>query len=227
MSHKITLMLLVISCSFIIGNAKEANASLLTDADGLNVGMFVEGSTNNLFGLVGTGVDANNLATGYIPNVTFGPTLPAVIPDNTQMAVTFFDELITIRQFLNSSGNDPSSFFSITDGWNMIIEDIEWPDGSEIIGATISDSTFLSAFTVDFTATSVSLLYAGNEQILIDDELVATLNLEVARPTVNASTPAMGLIIVLSGFICAFLRKKSTPLTSKRFILTLGSPSMA
>ncbi|WP_166425430.1 hypothetical protein [Paraglaciecola sp. 20A4] len=209
MSHKITLMLLFISCSFIIGSAKDANASLLTDADGLNVGLFAEGSTNNLFGPIGTGVDANNLATGYIPNVTFGPTLPAGIPDNTQMEVSFFDEFVTIRQFLTSSGNDPSGLFSITDGWNMIIEDIEWPDGSEIIGATISDNTFLSAFTVDFTATSVSLLYAGNEQIFTDDELVTTLNLEVARPSVNASAPAVGLLIILSGFACAFLRREN------------------
>lgn len=206
MSHKLTLIFIT-SIIFFASSLKDVSATLLTDADGLDVGLFEDGSTENKFGPVGSGFDANNLATGYIPGVTFGPVLPAGISDSTQIETSFFDSSIDIRQFLTSSGNDPSGLFSITNGWNMIIEDIEWPDGSEVIGASISDSTFLSAFSIDFTASSVSLLYAGGDTIEIDGELFATLNIDVAPPAVDASAPSAWLLLLIGGFAAMHKRK--------------------
>lgn len=197
MPLNITLILLIIGCTLTISSAKDANASLLTDADGLNVGLFEDDRVENLFGPVGTGFNADNLATGYIPNVTFGPTLPSSISDGSQIQTTFFGDSIFIRQFLTSTGNGPGGLTAITNGWNMIIEDIEWPDGSEVIAANISDSTFLADFTVSTTSTSVSLRYAGEDTIAIDDEIFATLNLVVEAPNMNVPAPAAGLLVLV------------------------------
>jgi hypothetical protein len=201
------MLILITSVIFFASNVKDVSATLLTDEDGLNVGLFEDGISDNKFGSVGTGVDANNLATGYIPNVTFGPVLSTGISDGTQLEASFFDSSIVIRQYLNSSGNGEGGLFSITNGWNMIIEDIEWPDGSEVIGASISDSTFLSDFLIDFTASSVSLLYIGAETIEMDAALFATLNIDVSPPAVDASAPSAWLLLLLGG--CAVIRMRN------------------
>ena len=216
MSHRLMLTLIT-SVIFFADSVKDVSATLLTDADGLNVGLFEDGLTNNEFGSVGSGFDANNLATGYIPGVTFGPVLPAGISDSTQLEASFFDSSIVIRQFLNSSGNGPGGLFSITNGWNMIIEDIEWPDGSEVIGASISDSTFLSDFSIDFTASSVSLLYAGNDTIEFESSLFATLNIDVAPPTVDASAPSAWLLLLLGGYVAIRMRNANQKINTRSY----------
>lgn len=205
MSQKFILILLILGFALAVGSSEDAKASLLTDTDGLDVGLFAEGSDFNNFGPIGSGVNADNLATGYIPDITFSRTLPAPMPDTTEMLVTFFNDSILIEQFLTSG---PSA---LTNGWNMIIEDIEWPDGSVIVGANITSSSFLSPLTVDFTASSVNVFYSGGDTILVEDEdWQATLNLIVEDTTIPTPTPGTWLLFILGGMLLSVTKRAGT-----------------
>lgn len=208
MSHKLKLMVFIFSWAIAISTGQNAHASLLTDVDGLNIGLFEEGGTENLFGDVGSGdFDPNSLTMGYIPDVTWPSTVPAGMPNSSSlMEVTFFETSIFIRQFLTSTGSEGGDG-TITNDWLMIIEDIEWPDGSTIVDANITGSTFLSAFTVDFTGSSVNVLYSGGELIGIGQERQATLNLVVERDTVPTPTQGTWLILTL-GVMTILLSKR-------------------
>lgn len=180
--------LISILCLFI---AFSTNASLLEDADGLNVSLFQDGSTSNALG-------PDSTTIGYIPGVTFGTTLPAPMEDSSEIRVTFFDTYIEIVQTLESGD------FLDTQGWLLTIADIQWTDDELIAGASIGSSSYLSMLSTDFTDDSFSVRFAGGDRIVNDEVWLARVDIFTESVSVNAPS------VFLFGFVIMLLMRKNT-----------------
>jgi hypothetical protein len=127
-----------------------ASGSLLTDPDGLNITLFNDGFASNAFG-------PDGFTIGY--NTSDMNPIPGNMPDQTLMSVAFFDNSISFEQFVSIQ------LSVLTAGWTMTIDDIDWPDGEEIVSADISFSNYPIALSVGFTASSLTIRYDGGETL--------------------------------------------------------------
>lgn len=142
------------------------HSSLLTDPDGLDISLFNDGSATNAFG-------PDAFTMGYKPG-EFGNVIPGPLPDESEMEVSFFDSSISFTQI---------TFFNLatTLGWTMTIDDIDWPDGSEIVSANVLFSNYPIDLSTGFTANSLTIRYDGGEAISVDDAWQGTVSFDVAQ----------------------------------------------
>lgn len=176
-----------------------ASGSLLTDPDGLNVSLFDDGSLmDNRFG-------PDSFTMGYDPGPGgfFGDTLPSPIGDGSEMNTRFFANSITFSQFATSTVTP------FTLGWTMTIDDIDWPEAHEIVSADIVSSTYLTDFSLDFTANSLTVRYDGGDLgSLLETGTIweGTITFDTAK--VEVPVPAL-LSLLLLGCLGACLSKRS------------------
>jgi len=170
-----------------------ASGSLLTDPDGLNVSLFTDGFIENEFGPI-------SVTMGYDP-LSDGNTLPAAMNDGSIMQVSFFANSISFIQTVSAA--IPMPLTSL--GWTMTIDDIDWPDAEGIVSADIISSTYLTDFSIDFTANSLTIRYDGGDLIDTGDVWEGAITFDTAQ--VAVPVPAV-LSLLLLGCLGVCLRRK-------------------
>lgn len=175
------------------GYSDSANASLITDPDGLNVSLYTDGfPLENEFGPI-------SVTMGYDP-VADGNTLPASMNDGSVMEVNFFANSISFIQTVTTGLSIPITSL----GWTMTIDDIDWPDGEEIVSVNILSSTYLTDFSVGFTADSLTIRYDGGDLIDTGDVWQGAISFETA---LIPAPPVVGLLLI--GSFGIYLRRKA------------------
>ncbi len=160
-----------------------ASGSLLTDPDGLNVSLYSDGFlSDNEFGPI-------SVTMGYEP-LADGNILPAGMNDGSEMEVSFFASSISFIQEVTTGLLDPIT----TLGWTMTIDNIDWPVGVEIVSVDIISSTYLTNFSVDFTANSLIVRYDGGDIIDTGDIWQGAVAFTTEQTEVPVP-PLLGLIL--------------------------------
>ena len=182
----IAITILCISCGF------SANASLLTDLNGINVSLLEDGAADNKLG-------PDFITIGYMPDPAFN-TLQAPMEDESLIDVSFFDDYVEIVQFLTGS---PSI---ISSGWTFSVADIQWPGDALISGLDITGSSFESMLLGDVTADSFSIRYMGGDNLTMDDSWRVRINIITETVTTPVHAPSV-LFLMLIGLVALRLRK--------------------
>ncbi|MBU3005675.1 hypothetical protein [Paraglaciecola arctica] len=168
-----------------------ASGNLLTDPDGLNVSLYSDGFlSDNEFGPI-------SVTMGYEP-VSDGNILPAGMNDGSEMEVSFFANSISFVQEVTTGLPDPI----ITLGWTMTIDDIDWPAGHEIVSVGIISSTYLTNFSVDFTANTLIVRYDGGDAIDTGDLWQGAITFATEQTDV-AVPPILSLILLGCLGVCS------------------------
>lgn len=161
-----------------------ASGNLLTDPDGLNVSLYSDGFlSDNEFGPI-------SVTMGYEPAFD-GNILPAGMNDGSEMEVSFFANSISFVQEVTTGLSDPI----ITLGWTMTIDDIDWPVGHEIVTVGIISSTYLTNFSVDFTANTLIVRYDGGDAIDTGDVWQGAITYATEQTDVSVP-PILSLILL-------------------------------
>jgi len=171
-----------------------AYSSLLTDPDGLNVSLYNDGFAVNSFG-------PDGFTMGYDPGGFFGNTIPGNMQDETLMEVSFFESSISFIQTVTTGLPMPITSL----GWTMTIDDIDWPDAQEIVSASIISSTYLTDFSVSFSANSLTIRYDGGDLIDTGDIWQGAITFDTALVEVP-EPPVLSLLLL--GCLGFYIKRK-------------------
>ena len=147
----------------------QAHALLIDDPGGLNISLFVDGSTIGLL--------SPDFFTGYNP--TANPTtdihpLPVGIPDGSEMIIELTSTSILITQFVSGFVGGLGTPDGNALGWTMRFDEIDF--ASPITDAVVAMSSFPVGLTTMVSADSVAIGFDGGFPLNSGESWEATID---------------------------------------------------